>query len=300
MKKKDEIRTVKKYKWSKENVIVDTSVWILLLLIFVLIAYPFYYIVIASLNDGYDFMRGGIYFFPRRFTFYNYVDLLLQSKWINAFKISFFRTVTGTCLTVLVTCLVSYALSRKELVGGKEYRFLVIFAMYVSGGMIPYYITLRNLHLLNTIWVYIIPSMLNLFFIMIGINFFSSIPGSLIESAKLDGASEFRIFFSIVRPVSTPFIATLALFSAVNQWSAWLDSAYYVNSEGMRTVAYRMLSEINQTLGATSTGGDVASTSTALTTQASAMVVSMLPIMCVYPFLQKYFVQGIMIGAVKE
>ncbi|HJC22081.1 MAG TPA: carbohydrate ABC transporter permease [Candidatus Eisenbergiella merdavium] len=300
MKKNYEERTVKKYKWSKENVIFDGIVWSLLILIFIVIAYPFYYVVIASFNDGYDFMKGGIYFFPRKFTLYNYVSLLSQEKWIRAFQVSFFRTVLGTCLTVLATCLVSYALSRKELAGGKVYRFLVIFAMYVSGGLIPYYITLRNLQLLNTVWVYIIPSMLNLFFIMVGINFFASIPISLIESAKLDGASEFRIFFSIVRPVSTLFIATLALFSAVNQWSAWLDSAYYVNSESLRTVAYRMLTEINQTLGATSTGGSMVNTSTALTTQASAMVVSMLPIMCVYPFLQKYFVQGIMIGAVKE
>ena len=135
---------------------------------------------------------------------------------------------------------------------------------------------------------------------MVGINFFAAIPVSLIESAKLDGASEFRVLFSIVRPVSTPFIATLSLFSAVNQWNAWLDSAYYVNGEGLRTIAYRMLTEVNQTLGATSTGGSMVTTSTAMTTQASAMVASMLPIMCVYPFLQKYFVQGIMIGAVKE
>ena len=148
--------------------------------------------------------------------------------------------------------------------------------------------------------VYIIPSMLNLFFILIGINFFESIPVSLIESARLDGASEFTVFFRIIRPVSTPFIATLALFSAVNQWNAWLDSAYYVNQEGLRTIAYRMLSEINQTQGTVVTGGSIVNTSTALTTQASAMVASMLPIILVYPFLQKYFVQGIMIGAVKE
>lgn len=295
-----ERESVRRYRWTRENVIFDGIVWLLLILIFLVIAYPFYYIVVASFNEGYDFMRGGVYFFPRRFTLGNYINLLSQAKWINAFKISFFRTIAGAFLTVVATCLVSYALSRQELMFGRVYKFLVIFAMYVSGGLIPYYITLRNLGLLNTVWVYIIPSMLNLFFIMVGINFFSSIPVSLIESARLDGASEFGIFFKIVAPVSRPFIATLTLFSAVNQWNAWLDSAYYVNSEGLRTVAYRMMSEINQTLGATATGGAVVNTSTAMTTQASAMVVSMFPIMCVYPFLQKYFVKGIMIGAVKE
>lgn len=299
-KKEKEREAVRKYRWTKENVIFDTAVWILLILIFLVIAYPFYYIIVASFNDGYDFMKGGIYFFPRKFTFGNYVYLLSQEKWVNAFKVSFFRTVVGAFLTVMATCLVSYALSRKELMFGKIYKFLVIFAMYVSGGLIPYYITLRNLHLLNTVWVYVIPSMLNLFFIMVGINFFASIPVSLIESARLDGASEFGVFFKIVLPVSTPFVATLTLFAAVHQWNAWLDSAYYVNGESLRTIAYRMMAEINQTLGAATTGGDVLTTSTALTTQASAMVLSMFPIMCVYPFLQKYFVKGLMVGAVKE
>lgn len=297
---KREEATGRKYRFTKENIIFDAAVCLILTVILLTIAYPFYYIMLASFNDGYDFMKGGIYLFPREFTLQNYVSLLAQEKWVNALEISFLRTILGTILTVLATCLISYALSRKELAFGKTYKFLIVFAMYVSGGQIPYYVNLRNLHLLNTVWVYILPSMLNLFFILIGINFFESIPVSLIESARLDGASEFTVFFKIIRPVSTPFIATLALFSAVNQWNAWLDSAYYVNQEGLRTIAYRMLSEINQTQGTVVTGGSIVNTSTALTTQASAMVASMLPIILVYPFLQKYFVQGIMIGAVKE
>ncbi|WP_455615189.1 carbohydrate ABC transporter permease [Eisenbergiella sp.] len=289
-----------KKKSTYEDRLIDIFVWFTLSVVLIITAYPFYYIIIASFNDGYDFMRGGIYFFPRKFTISNYTNLLGQNKWIDAFKISFIRTILGTILTVFVTCLVSYSLSRKELVFGKVYRFMVVFSMYVSGGLIPFYIVLKNLHLLNTIWVYIFPSMLNLFFIIVGMNFFASIPHSLIESAKLDGASEFKIFIKIVRPVSTPFIATLALFSAVNQWNAWLDSTYYVSDESLRTIAYRMLTEINQSVGQAVSGGTIVTKSTALTTQSSAMVLSMLPIMLIYPFLQKYFVQGIMIGAVKE
>mgnify|MGYP000848590865 FL=1 len=290
----------RKKKSATEDWLIDIFVWVALILVFLITAYPFYYIVIASFNDGYDFMRGGIYFFPREFTWSNYTSLLGQEKWMDAFKISFIRTIVGTALTVFVTCLVSYSLSRKELMFGKVYRFMVVFSMYVSGGLIPFYIVLKNLHLLNTIWVYIFPSMLNLFFIIVGINFFAAIPNSLVESAKLDGASEFKIFMRIVRPVSTPFIATLALFSAVNQWNAWLDSTYYVSDESLRTIAYRMLTEINQSVGQAGSGGTIVTKSTALTTQSSAMVLSMLPIMLVYPFLQKYFVKGIMIGAVKE
>lgn len=246
-------------------------------------------------------MKGGVFFWPRQFTLQNYIDLLSDSRWILALQVSAFRTILGTLITVLVTCVVSYALSRKELMFGKFYRFIVVFSMYVSGGLIPFYILLKNLHLLNTVWVYIFPSMLNLFFVIVGINFFRSVPDSLIESAKLDGASETKILVKIVFPLSKAFIATLALFTAVNQWNSWVDSSYYVNDESLRTVAYRMITTINQSASAaTLSGGSMVSTATAMTSQTTAMIVSMLPIMCVYPFLQKYFVQGLMIGAVKE
>lgn len=286
---------------TREDIIVDFIVWILLILVFFLTAYPFYYILVASFSDGNDLMRGGVYFWPRIFTTENFVRLLSQDIWINALKVSVIRTLIGTFLTVMMTSIVSYALSRENLIFGKVYRFFVTFSMYVSGGIIPFYILLRYLHLLNTIWVYVIPSMLNLFFVLVGISFFRSIPVSLIESGWLDGASEWGIFIKIVLPVSVPFIATLVLFSAVYQWNSWLDSSYYVNDEGLRTMAYRMISEINSSLGASAVaGGEIKTSSTAFATQATAMVVSMLPIMCVYPFLQKYFVQGIMLGAVKE
>ena len=286
---------------TREDVVVDTVVWAVLIIIFLLTAYPFYYIIVASFSDGYDFMRGGVYFWPRKFTLFNYKDLLGDPAWINALKISMIRTLSGTFLTVLLTSMVSYALSREELILGKVYRFMIVFSMYVSGGLIPFYIMLRNLHMLNTIWVYIIPTMLNLFFVLVGMSFFKSIPPSLIESGKLDGASEFGVFLRIILPVSVPFLATLVLFAAVWQWNSWLDSSYYVSDEGLRTLAYRMISEINRTRGATTNmGGDVVQRTTVMTTQATAMVVAMVPIMCVYPFLQKYFVQGIMLGAVKE
>ena len=281
----------------------DVVVWVLLIIIFLITAYPFYYVIIASLSDGFEFMRGNSYLLPAGFTFKNFQNLLSQKMWIDAYKITLSRTFIGTILTVITTSIVSYALSREDLVFGKVYRFLVIFAMYVSGGLIPFYILLRFLKLLNTFWVYVIPTMMDLFFVIVGMSFFGSIPRSLIESANLDGASELRIFTRIVLPLSKPFIATLTLFTAVNQWNSWLDSTYYVNDTGLRTVAYRMVCEINSAMTTSitgSAGGEIAGTSTVMTTQATAMVVTMLPIMCVYPFLQRYFVQGMMLGAVKE
>lgn len=286
---------------TSEDIIADIIVWVSLIIIFFITAYPFYYILVASFSDGNDLMRGGVYFWPRIFTVQNYVRLLSQKIWINALKVSLIRTLLGTALTVMMTSMVSYALSRNGLMFGNFYRFLIVFSMYVSGGLIPFYILLRFLNLLNKIWVYVIPTMLNLFFVLVGMSFFRSIPASLIESGRLDGASELKIFIKIIIPVSIPFLATLTLFAAVHQWNSWLDSSYYVRDENLRTMAYRMISEINSTLSSsTNTGGDIATSRTAFTTQATAMVVSMLPIMCVYPFLQKYFVQGIMLGAVKE
>ena len=170
--------------------------------------------------------------------------------------------------------------------------------MYVSGGLIPLYRIKESSFTQYDMGIYI-SIHAESFFLLLWASIFLLQFNSLVESAKLDGASEFKIFMRIVRPVSTPFIATLALFSAVNQWNAWLDSTYYVSDESLRTIAYRMLTEINQSVGQAVSGGTIVTKSTALTTQSSAMVLSM-PIMLVYPFLQKYFVKGIMIGAVKE
>lgn len=288
-----------------EDRIVDVAVYLLLALVGIVTLYPFYYTVICSFNDGLDLMKGGVYLWPRKFTLANYELFLDDADWMHSFWVSVAKTVVGTVLCTAFTSMFSYALSRKNLMFKKGYRFLVVFTMYFSGGLIPYYILLKELHLLNTFWVYVVPGMVNGFFVMTGINFFGSIPETILESARIDGASEFNILIRIVLPVSKPFLATLALFSAVGQWNSWLDSAYYVRDNALRTMSYRMMTTINQSISTaanTAAAGQMsqANTATTFTVQATAMVVSMLPIMCVYPFLQKYFVQGMMIGAVKE
>ena len=288
-----------------EDKVVNVIVYILLAFIGIVTLYPFYYTIICSFNDGLDLMKGGVYLWPRKFTLSNYELSIGDEGWRHAFFISVARTVVGTVLCTGFTSMFSYALSRNNLMFKKGYRFLVIFTMYFSGGLIPYYVLLRSLGLLNTFWVYVVPGMVNTFFVMTGINFFASIPESMIEAAKIDGAREIKVLTKIVLPVSKPFLATLALFAAVGQWNSWLDSAYYVRDASLQTLSFKMMTTINQTL-ATAANADVAgqmsqaNTATSFTVQATAMAVSMIPIMCVYPFLQKYFVQGMMIGAVKE
>lgn len=292
-------------KWVTEDRMVDIVVYVLLILVGIVTVYPFYYTVICSFNDGIDLMKGGVYLWPRKFTLANYQLFLGDADVQHAFFISVSKTVVGTLLCTCFTGVFSYTLSRGNLMFRRVYRFLVVFTMYFSGGLIPYYILLKELHLLNSFMVYIIPGMLNAFFVMTGINFFSAIPESMIEAARIDGAREIKVLSRIVFPVSKPFLATLALFTAVGQWNSWLDSAYYVRDNNLRTLSYKMMTIINQTISNAANSdaaGQIsqANTATSFTVQATAMAVSMLPILCVYPFLQKYFVQGMMIGAVKE
>ncbi|WWM58930.1 carbohydrate ABC transporter permease [Paenibacillus tundrae] len=289
-------------KRTMEDWILDILITVILLIIVFITLYPFYYILIITFNSGSDSNLGGMYLWPREFTLGNYIYFIEDPKWVNAFLVSILRTIVGTVLAVFFTSMVAYGLAKRDLMFRKTYFFIVIVAMNFSGGLIAFYIVLKSLGLINTFGVYVIPSMLNLFFLLIAISFFREIPDELGESARMDGASELRIFFSIVVPVSMPLMATMSLFIGSGQWNSWLDSAYFVQNENLRTLTYRMMQVINQSMVPT---GDAAAASmsrakvTPFSIQATAMVVSIVPILGVYPFLQKYFVSGMMLGAVK-
>ena len=299
------IKAQKSARRTREDVVVDIVNYCLLVLVGIVMLYPFYYTVICSFSDGIDLMKGGVYLLPRVWSLASYRLFLSESAWQSAFFISVARTAIGTVLSTLMTTVFAYGLSRRELVFRRGYTMMVIITMYFSGGLIPYYVLLRNLGLLNSFLVYIIPGMVNTFFTLTGVNFMRAIPEPVLEAARIDGASEFRIFRTIVLPTSLPFLATLALFSAVGHWNSWLDSAYYVRNPKLQTLAFKTMTTLNQTLASSAdsaTAGQIsqANSATNFTIQATAMVISMAPILCVYPFLQKYFVQGMMLGAVKE
>lgn len=290
---------------SAEDRLFDVVNYTLLILIALITLYPFYYILVLSFNEGNDAVRGGIYLFPRVFTLNNYKEFFSDKSWLMAVWVTTLRTVIGTAVGVAFTSIVSYALSRRNLVGRKVYMKIIIFAMYFSGGMIPYYILLKTLGLLNSFLVYIIPGALNLFFVMTGVSFFQEIPEEVIESAYLDGAGDGRIFVSIVLPISMPLLATMTLFIAVNHWNSWIDAAYYVRDENLRTLAYKMREVINQSMTPTTTDAQTLqfasehAKTTTTSLQMAAMIVSVGPILFVYPFLQRYFAKGMMLGAVK-
>ncbi|MNC11936.1 L-arabinose transport system permease protein AraQ [compost metagenome] len=286
----------------QKDLLLDSFIYTVLFMIMLTMLYPFYYVLIASFNKGSDSLLGGVYLWPRSFTLENYKMFLDDPKWYRAFMVTIVRTVSGTALGLLLTSLVAYGLSHRDLLFSKLYFAIIIFAMYFSGGLIPYYVVLRSIGLLNSFGVYIIPSMLSTFFLLIAISFFREIPGELKESAHIDGAGEFVIFFRIILPVSMPLLATMALFMGVGQWNSWLDSAYFVQSEDLRTLAFRMMEVINKSnspMDAIAAANSASAGVTSFSLQVTAMVVSIVPIIFVYPFLQKYFVHGIMLGSVK-
>jgi len=291
-------------KWTKttiEDKIVDIVIFLFCTLILFVTVYPFYYILVVSFNEGICASIGGIYWWPRTFTLENFEGFFTDIRWLRASGVSVARTVVGTGFGVMFTTIVSYGLSFKDLVGRRFYLIFIIISMYFSGGIIPYFVLLREMGLLNRFAVYVVPGAVSAFFLLIGISFFGGIPSSLRESAKMDGASEVTVFARIMIPISKPFIATTTLFMGVGHWNNWFDTAFFIRNRDLDTLSFLMMQVVNS---AQVTAIDAMHISTGnitpLSIQAAAMIIATVPIICVYPFLQKYFVTGIMIGSVKE
>jgi putative aldouronate transport system permease protein len=286
-----------------EDRVVDTVVYLFLTLVFFVTAYPFYLSLVLSFNGGLDAARGGIYFLPREFTLQNYRSFFTDEKWIRSFFVTSTRTVVGTVVTTLFTAMTAYGLSREKLLGRKVYMGIAIFCLYFSGGLIPYYMTLNALGLLNTFFVYIIPQGLNLFYAIVAISFFQGLPKELHESASIDGGGESLIFFRIILPVSKPLLATIAIFTGVGHWSSWFDSAFFVQNRNLRTLGYLLMEVINRSNTTGSAMSQAMASANAVVTplaiQVTAMVITVFPIMVIYPFLQKYFITGLTLGSVK-
>lgn len=292
-------------KSSLEDKIVDTVIFTVMTFVLIITLYPFYYIVILSFNEGLDATRGGIYLWPRAFTFDNYIQFLSDAKWVNAIFVTVAKTSIGTVLCIFFTSMVAYGLSEPKLLYRKIYTTILLVCMYFSGGLIPYYLVLRSIGLINTFAVYVIPGMFSIYYCILAISFFREIPKELHESATLDGAGDLKIFTKIILPLSKPLLATLALFAAVGLWNNWSDTAFFApGNKSLRTLAYLMRDVIlkNQVDVSAIKGSMQASRARSVTSQSvqmSAMIIAVLPIVTVYPFIQKYFVKGIMLGAVK-
>lgn len=281
----------------------DIMIGILMLVICFVSLYPVWYTVIISFNDSSDALRGGIYWWPRKFSLESYKTVFQDTTIIRAFMVTVLRTLIGTVTSVFFTAMVGYAFSKKHIMGNKFYTILGTITMFFTGGLIPYFITLKNLGLYNNFLVYIIPSLFNFYNMIIFRSFFNELPAGLEESARLDGANDLMIFIRIVIPLSAPVIATIALFNGVGHWNDYFTGVLYINDaelQPIQTYLFRIIASASASktvvaMPAGVTAQQVSSQSVRLAT----MVVTTFPIMCVYPFLQKYFVKGMLIGSIK-
>ncbi len=274
-----------------------------LLAIFCLITiYPIYFVLIGSFNEGNDYMRGGIYLFPREFSLSNYSVVLQDERLYIGMKISVLRTVIGTVTSILFTAMVSYAMSRKNLIGRGPYYWMHLFTLFFNGGLIPYFLVLKNIYLINSFWVYIIPSLFSVFNMIIFNSFFREIPEELHESATVDGAGEFRIFWSMFIPLSVPVLATVALWNAVYHWNSFFDAMIFTTNKDLMPLQLflmKMIREADVISNSQYIPPQVQKSISVQTIRMAAIMISTVPILCVYPFLQRYFVTGFMVGSLK-
>ncbi|SFB26582.1 putative aldouronate transport system permease protein [Cohnella sp. OV330] len=281
----------------------------LLSLLCLSVLYPFFYMLAISLNEGADAAKGGVYLWPRSFTLINYEIVLGNEVIRNSYLITIGRTILGTISGLLVTLLAAYGLSYRALPLRNGLLTYVLITMLFNGGLVPLYIQLFNLGLVNSFWVYIIPTMFSAWNMFVMLKFIQGIPDALIESAELDGAGPVRILFQIVVPLSKPMLAALGLFTAVGHWNDWFAGAFFVTDQSLipvQTFLQQLLqaSDLSAVLGSNTNQEALARGSqmqniTLMSIKMAVVMVSALPILCVYPFLQKYFVKGVLIGSVK-
>lgn len=269
---------------------------------------PYLNIFALAFNDGSDASRGGIYFWPREFTIENFTYIFRNKSLLNAYFITISKTFAGTLLSVLLTSMAAYALKSKTLPGRNAIMFVIFFTTLFGGGMIPYFLLLKNLHLTKSFLIYILPSLYNVFNLIVVKTYMNTISVSIEESAQIDGCSDFRIFFQIMVPLCKPVLAVIALFNGVGQWNDWATGTFYVQTDKLRpvqTLLQKMLSDSQamsklmlQSATASLNQREMNVSSQSL--QMAMIIICTLPIIFVYPFVQKYFVQGVMIGSIKE
>ncbi len=291
-----------KIKATRLDIALRIINYTLLFLVAFTMIYPFWEILVKSFMTDEDIISTTIALWPKNWQFEGYKVIFTDVTYNmgRAFMNSVFVTVTDTVYQLAVTTMAAYALARKTLPGKKIFFFYFIVTMYFGGGLIPYYIVIRSLNLLNSIWVLIIPSFISVFNVLVMKAFFMGLPFELEEAAKIDGAGDFRIFCLIVLPLSKAILATIALFIAVGVWNNWFSTMLFIQEPQKRPLAYTLQVIIEKSRGYnTDTGSGIGATIIGESVQYAAIIVTIVPIIMVYPFLQKHFTKGVLIGSVK-
>lgn len=293
---------MKSKKLNASDLSLDILKVVFLAFAVIICVYPFWNIFIVSINDANDAMRGGLYLLPRKLSLASYADILGRKTFQQSIFVTVARTLIGTPLAVLVTSAAAYVLSYQELIARKQLNVLFVFTMYFGGGMVPYYMVLKNLGLLDNFLVFILPNLLSVYNMILVRNYVQSMPGALFDAARIDGANDLIIFFKLVMPLAKPIVMTIALFVAISHWNSWFDAYLYTSSQELKTMQSILVEILNQYQTSDAGASAANRMSQAITPDSirmAATMVTTIPIIMVYPFIQKYFVKGIMLGSVK-
>ncbi len=289
--------------------VLMTFIYVFLALLAFSTLYPFWNAIVISFNVGADTAKGGVTFWPRAFTWENYNIVFSDDRLLNGFVVTITRTIIGSVTALFMTALLAYGMSKSELIGRKYIMIFFIITMYFGGGLIPTFLLIRSLGMIDTFLVYIIPGMISVWNMIIFRTFFRGLPAGLEESAKIDGCGNWGTFFRIVLPLSGPVLATLGLFTAVAHWNDWFVATIYISNEKLIPVQTMLRQIINAStvtdfLSSADSGAiariEKMQKVTSKSISMATMMVATLPIITLYPFLQRYFVKGVMIGSLKE
>jgi len=293
----------RKLKRTPGDIIADVFIGLFLGLFVFSAIYPFWHVLMYSISDSQAAMSGGLFFYPRNFSLLAYKMLFRTKMIFTAYKNTVLKTLVGTSISVVLTALTAYPLSLEKFKGRNFISMMIFLTMLFSGGIIPTFLVVKSLGLLDTFWAYVIPNAMSAYNMFILRNYFQSIPRSLEESALIDGANPFVTLTKIIIPVSLPSIAAITMFYGVSNWNSYMDGVLYVNDSKLQLLQVYLLKLINSTgaKGALGEASDIgeASKITEETMKMVTISVSIIPVLIVYPFLQKYYVKGVMVGSVK-
>jgi putative aldouronate transport system permease protein len=273
-----------------------------MVLLIIIMLYPFWYVAMYSISDSKLAAGGGLFFVPRGFSLASYQLVLGNTSFLSGFKASFIVTVAGTILSVFFTATTAYAISKKRLRGKNLFSFLILFTMLFNGGLVPSYLVVKNLGMLDTYWALILPNLIGAWNILVMRSFFTGIPDELEEAAKIDGAGDITIFFRIVLPLSKAALATIGLFTAVYYWNDFFSTILYITDKNKWALQAVLRDIVNNTSSALQSQGVAIGYQQNVsenTVKMASIIVATLPILIIYPFIQKYFAKGAMIGSVK-
>ena len=296
-------KRVKKYRVGQRSTL-DIVIAVILGFMTLAAVFPFYQVVLLSFADMASYAKHPLYLLPYCFDLTGYKTIFEDPMFFTSLGVTLFITLVGTSLNMFLSVMGAYVLSRKYLMGRKVILNLIIFTMLFNGGLIPTYLVIKNLKLVNTVWAMILPCGISTYYLIIMKNYFMSLPDSLLEAARLDGANEWSILTRVVLPISVPFMATFILFYAVERWNEWYFANLYINKAALyplQTYLRNVLISMSNTLNDIAKQfmqGHAKVNSTAV--QMATIVVATVPILCVYPFVQRHFVKGVMVGGIKE